>query len=128
MHIDHINIAAPMELLERVRDFYCSVLDLREGFRPNFSQRGFWLYADDKPIIHLSESNRRQDNEQQGHVDHVAFQTTGVDALIGRLTAKNIEYRSDYIPELNMTQLFFKDPAGTGLEVNCLGESSAARI
>jgi catechol 2,3-dioxygenase-like lactoylglutathione lyase family enzyme len=65
MHIDHINIATPMELLERVRDFYCSVLDLREGFRPNFSQRGFWLYADDKPLIHLSESNRRQDNEQQ---------------------------------------------------------------
>lgn len=47
MHIDHINIAAPMELLEEVREFYCAVLDLNGGFRPKFSQRGFWLFFKD---------------------------------------------------------------------------------
>ena len=33
-----------------------------------------------------------------------------------------VAYRSNYIPEIDMTQLFFSDPAGTGLEVNFPGE------
>lgn len=123
MHIDHINIAAPEELLERVRNFYCAVLDLTEGFRPEFSQKGFWLYAADRPIVHLSESGRHQRGEHRGHLDHVAFQTAGLEAMIERLRVNNIEFRSSYIPEFNMTQLFFTDPAGTGLEVNFPGES-----
>jgi catechol-2,3-dioxygenase len=122
MRIDHINIAGPMELLERVRDFYCAVLDLEDGFRPGFSQRGFWLYAGDKPLIHLSESSRHQGNDRQGHLDHIAFQTTGLEAMIGRLESNGIEFRSSHTPELNMSQLFFKDPAGTGLEINFLNE------
>jgi hypothetical protein len=37
MKIDHINIAAPMDLLHRVRDFYCGALQLEEGPRPEFN-------------------------------------------------------------------------------------------
>lgn len=37
MRIDHINIAAPMTLLDKVRDFYCSALPLEEGARPDFN-------------------------------------------------------------------------------------------
>lgn len=61
MIIDHINIAAPYDLLEEVRNFYCDVLEVKNGFRLHYG--------------------------------------------------------------INMTQLFFKDPAGTGLEVNFPGES-----
>jgi extradiol dioxygenase family protein len=32
MHLDHINIAAPAELLAKTRDFYCDVIGLAEGF------------------------------------------------------------------------------------------------
>ena len=118
MHIDHINIAAPFDLLEKVRDFYCAVLKLEDGFRPGFSDRGFWLYSDDKPLIHLSERSGRSESHQPGYLDHVAFRSSGLGTMKDRLASHGIEYRSGYIQEFNMTQLFFTDPAGTGLEVN----------
>ena len=40
MHVDHINIAAPARLLEEVKDWYQQVLDLVDGFRPQFSVKG----------------------------------------------------------------------------------------
>lgn len=71
MRIDHINIKGPERLLQRVRDFYCEVLGLKEGFR------------------------------------------------------HGVEYRGNYIEEFDLTQLFLRDPSGTGLEVNCKGEVPA---
>ena len=88
MHIDHINISAPFELLQKVRDFYCQVFGLVDGFRPQFSKRGFWLYAEDKPIIHLFESSEHHHNEKQGYFDHVAFQTTGLDSVLEKLDSE----------------------------------------
>jgi catechol 2,3-dioxygenase-like lactoylglutathione lyase family enzyme len=123
MRIDHINIAAPFDLLEKVRVFYCDVLGLKDGSRPAFSDRGFWLYSDDRPLVHLSERNDRQATLQPGHLDHIAFQSSGLGAMKDRLAGHGIDYRSGYIAEFNMTQLFFKDPAGTGLEINFPGES-----
>jgi len=77
MNLDHFNIAAPMPLLEEVRDFYCEVLGLTDGFRPSFGRRGFWLYAGDKPLIHLIESERHHASERQGYLDHIAFRMSG---------------------------------------------------
>ena len=118
MHIDHINIRAPRELLVQVRDFYCAVLGHEEGFRPAFSSEGHWLYADDKPLVHLSLDSGTRPAVGQTCLDHVAFQAAGLDDFCARLDALGIEYRSSHIPELHMSQLFFSDPAGTGLEVN----------
>jgi len=78
MHIDHINIGAPVELLEKVRDFYCDVLGFTAGFRPNFSQDGFWLYSQDKALIHLVVSSSHHKIERQGYFDHFALRTTGL--------------------------------------------------
>lgn len=118
MHIDHINIAAPYPLLETVRDFYCRVLDLEDGFRPNFAHRGFWLYSGASPLVHLSEKAVPAPGRKRGYLDHVAFRSRGLDATIARLESSGVAFRSSYIEEFNMTQLFFEDPAGNGVEVN----------
>jgi 4-hydroxyphenylpyruvate dioxygenase-like putative hemolysin len=118
MHIDHINISAPMELLERVRDFYCALFDLENGFRPEFRNRGFWLYSGDEPLIHLSESDNHVPNNPRAHLDHVAFQTSGIDGIIAKLDSMGIDFRSTYLADIKLSQLFFTDPAGTGIEVN----------
>ena len=39
MNIDHINIAASEPLLGELREFYCRVFGLEEGFRPDFILR-----------------------------------------------------------------------------------------
>ena len=55
-------------------------------------------------------------------IDHIniaaPFRSAGVGAMKDRLASHGIEYRSGHISEFNMTRLFFRDPAGTGLEVN----------
>lgn len=122
MNIDHINISAPLPLLEEVRDFYLAVLGLEEGFRPDFGDTGFWLYSGDEALIHLSEGSGKFGVENRGHLDHVAFRTTGLAAMVQRLETMNIEYRSSYIPDIDMSQLFFFDPAGIRVEVNFLNE------
>jgi len=123
MHIEHINICAPMELLVKTKDFYCGLFDLVEGYRPDFSRAGFWLYSGDKPLIHLTESDTHQANPERGYFDHVAFQVTGLSKMISRLRAQNVEYRLARIPEIGMTQIFLSDPAGTGVEANFIEES-----
>ncbi len=121
MKLDHFNIAAPMELLDACRDFYVEVLGFEEGFRPAFTRRGYWLYAADTPAIHLIESERHRAG-QGGYLDHIAFRATGLDHIVARLDAHAVPYRRSTIAELDMTQLFFSDPAGTGLELNFRGE------
>jgi catechol 2,3-dioxygenase-like lactoylglutathione lyase family enzyme len=123
MHLDHINISAPAELLIKVRDFYCDLLGLAEGFRPNFPKNGFWLYSEGKPIIHLVESLEHHRNEKQGFFDHFAFQATGLAGFIEKLDAAGVGYKINYLADIDLSQIFCKDPSGTGVEINFPGES-----
>lgn len=122
MKLHHINIRAPRELLEEEKTFFCKVLGLQQGKRPNFSTNGFWLYADDKAIVHLTESDTHFKNERQGFFDHVAFQTTNLKQLIQRLEEMKIEYSSAYLSEMKTTQIFLKAPSNTGIELNFKNE------
>jgi glyoxylase I family protein len=122
MELDHFNIAAPGELLETCRAFYVDVLGFEVGFRPAFARRGYWLYAAGVPAIHLVESEQHRAG-QGGYLDHIAFRAREPDAVVARLEAHAVPYRRSEIAELGMTQLFFSDPAGTGLELNFRGES-----
>ncbi len=112
-----------MDLLTQLRDFYCNILGLTEGFRPQSTIRGFWLYSGERALLHLAESNEHFSNERQGYLDHIAFQTTGLKQVVEKLNTNMIPFSHDYFPEINMTQLFFKDPAGTGIEINFVNES-----
>ncbi len=118
MKLHHINIKAPTALLEREKEFFCDVLDLREGERPNFSSKGYWLYAGDNAIVHLTESEAHYKNEKQGFFDHVAFQTSNLKRLIQILQDRGIDYSTVYLPEIAMTQVFLKSPLETGIEIN----------
>ena len=122
MYIDHINISAPMELLKEVKTFYCEVFNLTEGFRPGFIKNGYWLYEGEQAIIHLSESQVHNRHETPAHLDHVAFRVTDLQPITDMLDKLNIKYNHIYSDETKMTQLFFKDPSGTKLEVNFIDE------
>lgn len=123
MQLDHFNIAGPMALLEEVRDFYVNVLGFEEGFRPAFSRPGFWLYAEERPLLHLIESDSHCAAERQGYLDHVAFRTSGLSAMLERLERHGVACRRSFISEFEMTQLFISDPAGNRLELSFPGET-----
>lgn len=122
MQINHINISAPIELIEQEKTFFCQILGLKEGFRPEFSRKGYWLYDDDKAIVHLTESDKHFNNKKQGHLDHIAFQTVGLQDFVTRLKKHNIVFSTDYIEELTMTQLFLKSPSAVGIELTFFQE------
>jgi len=122
MNLDHINIKAPADRLGQVRDFYVRVLGLEEGARPSFSSPGHWLYSGDRPLVHLSQGGDGTAGAGPGHLDHVAFRAAGLPEFVARLEAVGVPFRRSFVAELEMTQLFFTDPVGNGLEINFVGE------
>ncbi|MCW8924659.1 MAG: VOC family protein [Xanthomonadales bacterium] len=117
MHIDHVNIKATAGLIEKLREFYHQVLGLDTGPRPAFRDRGYWLYSGDTAIIHLSESPRDPDIEPGGAFDHFAIRVRDLVPVIQRLQETGLEYHESLVPGTGLRQVFFKDPAGTKVEV-----------
>lgn len=117
---NHYNLRAPRELMDKLKAFYCDIVGLTEGQRPPFESFGYWLYAGDQCVLHLSQA--KPDEVRLTHVtttfDHVAFTCTNRTEMEARLRQHNIEFRTGQVPALGITQLFFKDPAGNGLELS----------
>ena len=118
MRLEHFNISGPIELLEIVRRFYVEVLDLSDGFRPAVPTRGYWLYSGADAVVHLNESANRQQPPIANYLDHIAFACDDVPATERRLQEHGIEYSINCYPAVNLTQIFLRDPAGTGIELN----------
>jgi catechol 2,3-dioxygenase-like lactoylglutathione lyase family enzyme len=120
--LNHYNIRAGQPLIGRVRDFYVDVVGLHEGWRPPFNFPGHWLYAGDAAVLHLVETPSEQTNASPpGTLDHVAFTCTGIDEFESKLKQRGIEYRKSGVPGAPVQQLFVKDPAGNGVELNFAG-------
>jgi catechol 2,3-dioxygenase-like lactoylglutathione lyase family enzyme len=120
--LNHFNLTAPWELLEQVRDFYVDVVGLTVGDRPDFARKGFWLYAGDKPIVHLIAC---RDGDVRAHgeaapsfIDHIAFTCKGLSEVVERLKGLGIVYKVTEAPSRGQVQIFVRDPAGVGIELN----------
>ena len=50
----HYNLRAPRELLDTLRAFYVEAVGLKPGPRPPFTRFGYWLYAGEQAVLHLS--------------------------------------------------------------------------
>lgn len=117
--LNHYNIRAGQPLIGRVRDFYIDVVGLHEGWRPPFNFPGHWLYAGEQAVLHLVETQGEQSAAAPPSVlDHVAFTCTGIEEFEARLKERGLDYRKSGVPGAAIQQLFVKDPAGNGVELN----------
>jgi catechol-2,3-dioxygenase len=116
---DHYNLRAPRAVLEELRAFYCEVVGLRVGERPPFRRFGYWLYADERPVLHLSEADEGESRPSSAAntFAHAAFNGTDRAAFERLLTERGIRYRVAEVPLTRQVQLFFHDPAGNGVEL-----------
>lgn len=118
--LNHFNLRAPRTLLDELRRFYVEVIGLQEGPRPPFRSHGYWLYAQDRDILHLTEA--QADETRATHVattlDHVAFTCIDPQAMQARLQRHGIAYLTDGVPLTAQQQIFLRDPAGNGIELN----------
>jgi catechol 2,3-dioxygenase-like lactoylglutathione lyase family enzyme len=116
--------------IQKTRDFYCDVLGMKEGFRPELEFPGYWLYVDDTPCIHIGERDTYAVWTKKvgipisarapatGPVDHIAFNATGFDELKARIRQRDLPFSESSVPEIGMRQIFTRDPNGVPIEIN----------
>jgi catechol 2,3-dioxygenase-like lactoylglutathione lyase family enzyme len=122
--IHHVNIRAPATDVAKLRQFYCEIVGLRDGWRPPFESRGHWLYAGPHPVVHLVEGGDDSGIASGGGVDHVAFRCSDLAPMIERLRSRGIEFQLSQVPSLGDQQLLFRDPLGIGVELTVPGAAS----
>jgi catechol 2,3-dioxygenase-like lactoylglutathione lyase family enzyme len=103
--------------LERTRAFYVGMLGLREGPRPPLGFPGAWLYAGERPVLHVI-AGRALPPDRSGVLDHMAFSATGVADITTRLATAGIAYDLRRQAETNVWQLFVFDPNGARVELD----------
>lgn len=119
--VDHINIAT--QKLEETRAFFVDVLGLAEGYRPPFDFPGYWLYAGDRPLVHMQLARDAVSASKLSALNHFAFAVSDLDALIGRMEAHGVRYRVATVPGTPFRQAFVDDPNGVRVELNEAAEA-----
>ena len=115
--LDHVNIRAPADDIAKLKQFYCDVIGLRDGWRPPFESRGHWLYAGEHPIVHLVEGPVDAAVSPRAGVDHVSFRSGDLEDFAQRLSASGIPFSDTRVPTLGLRQLLVRDPLGIGVEI-----------
>jgi len=115
--IDHCNFATAKP--EETLHFYCNVLGFTNApeRRPAMNRDGTWILVNGYPAIHVNFVDR-QPSESGGVIDHIAFRATGIEHYERILQDNNISYRKSARSEINLTQIFLKDPNGIGIELS----------
>jgi catechol 2,3-dioxygenase-like lactoylglutathione lyase family enzyme len=124
LHLDHFAIRTTR--LQESIDFYCNLLGLQPGPRPELPVEGVWLYSGVSAIVHLVELTAQPKGEAADgpppvstrHVDHVALRAIGYEQTRERLTRAGLSFREASVPALNLRQLFLRDPNGIALELD----------
>lgn len=113
--MDHFTVVTD-RLADTVR-FY-ERLGLLAGDRPDFPFPGAWLYAQDRPVLHVV-AHGGLPSQRRGVIDHIAFAGTEIVPLLEMLAREGIAYRLQRLPRpWSSWQVFFDDPNGAEVEVD----------
>jgi catechol 2,3-dioxygenase-like lactoylglutathione lyase family enzyme len=119
MKLDHATIIT--EDIEAARRFLCSVVGLSEGPRPPFGVKGYWLYANDQPVIHLIKVDAASSAQPAfPRIDHVGLRIDSVRewwALLDRIRLNGIPYEFSEVPLSGERQLFVTMAPGVVIEL-----------
>src|SRR5882757_5407952 len=113
--LDHVTLRTYD--LEGTRAFLEIVLDLKAGYRPDFSFPGYWLYSDGEPIVHLIPGGHTAVDRTGETIDHVGFRLADFDGMRRKFETLGITYSRMELPELGERRLFIRTPTGILLEL-----------
>lgn len=131
--------------IDACRDFYANVLGLTVGPRPTFPFPGAWMYRGDhadyaNAVVHIIGVDKQKTDglqdylgareetaaEGTGPIDHIAFNTDGLAAMLAHLNAGAVPFRERTVPGIGLHQLFLHDPLGIMVELNYPASEKAA--
>jgi catechol 2,3-dioxygenase-like lactoylglutathione lyase family enzyme len=98
-------------------DFYRDLLGLVDGPRPPFDFPGAWLYAGERPILHVV-GGRNADELRPGVIDHMAFSAEDLSETLALLASRNVAHTCRRLPGGGTWQVFFHDPNGARVELD----------
>ncbi|MEH2445344.1 MAG: bleomycin resistance protein [Nostoc sp.] len=112
--VDHIQLTYPVEVEEKIVEFYTKILLLPEIEKPLSlkANRGKW-YALDNMQLHISREQVKRTSSKQ----HVCFVVTNLDQFKEYLLAYQIEIVPDKQPLKGCERFYIFDPAGNRLEI-----------
>jgi catechol 2,3-dioxygenase-like lactoylglutathione lyase family enzyme len=115
--MNHFTITA--EDRQQTLDFYCGLLGLVEGHRPDLGFAGAWLYTPggDAAVLHIYW-DRPMPAQRTGVIDHLAFTSSGLKAVKAKLDAAGLSYRLQQQAGAGTWQLFTYDPNGAKVELD----------
>lgn len=115
---DHLAFNA--ENIDALQEDFTALLDLESGYRPDFPFPGYWLYKDERAVVHIITN---QTELAALTLNHIAFR-------IGENTAKEVReflgnngllYQLTRVPVNNNLQFFISVPgANFGIELIAL--------
>ena len=118
--LEHINIdtALPDETIA----FYTDVMGLtnRPDLRPDFGFPGAWLFCGEQAIVHLNFRDA-QPEKPTGAFNHIAFEGTDYATMTKLLDQLGLEYKAAERPEIQLKQIFVRDPNNVLVEINIRG-------
>jgi catechol 2,3-dioxygenase-like lactoylglutathione lyase family enzyme len=98
--------------------FYCDLLGLVLGPRPDLGFAGAWLYAGGpQAVLHLY-FDRPMPAQRAGVIDHMAFSARDLPAVKARFDASGTKYDLRRQAESGTWQLFCFDPNGARVELD----------
>ena len=117
---NHYNLRCDRDMMEKLKAFYVEVVGLQLGFRPQLTSFGYWLYAGQKDVLHLSEAKPEESRQikMPTTFDHVAFTAIDYEGTLASLEKLGVKYRLREISDAGQRQIFFSEPAGNGIELN----------
>jgi len=115
--MNHFTITA--ENREATLGFYCGLLGLKEGHRPDLGFPGARLYAEGNPqaVLHIYW-DRPMPSGRTGVIDHMAFTASNLKAVKARFDAAGLKYDLRQQAGAGTWQLFSHDPNGAKVELD----------
>ena len=115
--MNHFTITA--ESREKTLDFYCALLGLVEGHRPDLGFPGAWLYppTGKQAVLHIYW-DRPLPSQRTGVIDHLAFSASDLKAVKARFDERGVKYDLRQQAGAGTWQLFSVDPNGAKVELD----------
>ena len=112
--LHHVNVTVAPELETAAKEFYGSVLGLKQVPKPAAArQTGAWYQIGDNQL-HLSV-----EDEQRGPLSsrHVCFQVSDLNSAANRFRDAGVEIVADARPVPGTLRFYVRDPGGNQLEI-----------
>lgn len=114
--MNHFTVLA--EDREKTLAFYCGLLGLQEGARPDLGFPGAWLTAGGPQAVLHIVFGRALPQPRAGVIDHMAFSARDLKAVTARLDAAGQPYDLRRQAGSGTWQLFTFDPNGARVELD----------